>query len=438
MPDEDQVERYPNNKWFVGYFFSNLAGGLTNPLMTLFVVIYLGLGVFYVGIASALASAAAVPALIFWGNLSDRIRKRKAFILIGFYGAFASLLLILLVHNIWAYLAVMMIFQIVVMASVPVSTLIIVENSTEKAWPGAISKFNGISALGTIAGLIAGSAMILLIIGEIPSNLPMFYVLAGAVYAIASLSVSLTVPEPRSNIPRRKLWKINSIRVFEKVRYFPNAVIHVISKSENGGKPLTADLKRYLLSTTFLMFGFQIFFVAFPVFVLERLGASQADIFILYLANAIGSAVGYRFAGNLSSRYGDRKMTAIALAIRIILFLAMGIMAFTITSYVDVWIAVVVYGVLGGLWSFIGLGQITGVSRLAGKALRGKAIGYYNSLNGVAQIIAGVGAGLIAFYLGYGPDFIIAAIIVLTGSGLALRLTAGKRISHAIAQAANP
>ncbi len=57
-----------DNRWFIGYVFSNLAAGLTTPLIPLFIVFYLKSNVEYVGLVSALASLASVPALIFWGK----------------------------------------------------------------------------------------------------------------------------------------------------------------------------------------------------------------------------------------------------------------------------------------------------------------------------------------------------------------------------------
>ena len=89
---DPQEENYSNNSWYLGYLASNAAGGLTTPLIPLFITFYLGLNVFDVGITSAIASSASVPALIFWGLLSDRYKKRKVFILVGFIGGFISYL----------------------------------------------------------------------------------------------------------------------------------------------------------------------------------------------------------------------------------------------------------------------------------------------------------------------------------------------------------
>ena len=388
-------------------------------------VSYLGLGVFYVGLVSSLSSAASVPALLFWGNLSDRVRKRKIFILMGFYGSFATLLSMILVHTFLEYILVMMAFQVVAMASVPVSTLIIVENSPEKNWSVALSKFNSTAAAGTLVGLVSGSVAIFTAVGNEPVFLPLFYVAAGLFYLFSSLAVSFTIPEPARKLSRNSLRGINAVRIFEKIRYFPASVIHLAPSLGRKNGKLSSDLKLYLLSTTLLMFGFQVFMVAFPVYVLESLDAGQGEIFVLYLANSIGSAVAFRFAGNMSQKHGDRKLTGVALASRVIIFASMGVVALMeLSGPGTIYLSIVMYGIIGALWAFIGLGQIKGVSRLAGKRLRGKGIGYYNSLNGVAQIGAGITGGFIALSAGYGADFILASLIVLFTSGLALRLTA--------------
>ena len=62
--DETSQESFSHNTWYLGYLTSNISGGLTTPLIPLFITVYLGMNVFYVGITSAIASAASVPALI--------------------------------------------------------------------------------------------------------------------------------------------------------------------------------------------------------------------------------------------------------------------------------------------------------------------------------------------------------------------------------------
>ncbi|WP_061951338.1 hypothetical protein [Acidiplasma cupricumulans] len=54
------------------------------PLIPLFIVVYLHSNVVFVGLVTSISSMASVPALIMWGDLSDKFKKRKIFILIGF------------------------------------------------------------------------------------------------------------------------------------------------------------------------------------------------------------------------------------------------------------------------------------------------------------------------------------------------------------------
>jgi len=154
---EHSFEPISGRKWFLGYFLSNLAGGITSPLIPMYVLIYLHSNVFYVGLTSALVSAAGVPFLIFWGNISDRLGLRKVFILLGFLGGGVSLLGIAFANSVLIYIAVLAVFQIVIMASVPVSTMIIIENTSRESWPNMMSTFSMVSSAGTVLGLSIGT-----------------------------------------------------------------------------------------------------------------------------------------------------------------------------------------------------------------------------------------------------------------------------------------
>ncbi len=78
-------------KWFYAYLPNGMAGGATSPLIPLFTRI-LGGSVADVGAVAAASSIASVPAFIGWGNLSDRLSRRKVFVLVGFLGTALSLL----------------------------------------------------------------------------------------------------------------------------------------------------------------------------------------------------------------------------------------------------------------------------------------------------------------------------------------------------------
>ena len=409
--------------WFASYLFSNVSSGLTSPLLPLFVVIYLHASVIDVGTISSIASAASVPALIFWGNLSDSIGKRKIFLLIGFFGSFLSLLLILIVNTLGMYALTLIIFQILAMASTPVATLLILESTVEKRWPNVMSNFNTVSYIGLVAGLGIGTLMLNLYGNGNSHFLPELYVISAFIYLLAGVSAWVLLPEPKKRIPRYspKLSKTFSIRTVERVRYFPSNVIHTVSVKKVG-KKLAKRTKTYIFYTCFLMFGFQLFFIPFPVFMLNVLHANETEVFIMYLLNNVASAVAFRISGRTINRLGVSKSLSVALFSRVgILGFSTFLAVLLIGFQFSIPLAILSYTLMGFFWSFISISWVTSISKLAIPENRGKAIGYYNSFLGIGQIGSGVVSGYVAYSFGYGIEFLLASLAVLIGGIMLVR-----------------
>lgn len=404
-------------------------------MIPLFVTIYLGLNVLYVGITSAVVSAASVPALIFWGMLSDRFRKRKIFIMIGFLGAFASLIPIIFVRDLGQYILVLIVFQLVVMASVPVSTLILVENANRDQWSGVMGKFNTLASIGTVAGLALGIIFVVVYSNIGSSILLYMYVVSAFFYLAAATIIHFTVPEPARTIPRRFLGRLHTIRIMERNRFFPSNVVHFLGLG--GTKhPLTRTLKGYLFGTFFLMFAFQVFMVPYPVYMINFLGSTQTEIYILYLFNAALGAMTYLTTGRISNRLGLRGMLALPLISRVVVFGTMGFLVMVAyESTIWMFVFIMIFGVIGSLWSFIGIAETASISGISPPELRGKAIGYYNSLNGVGQIFGGSVSGILSSYIGYSVDFVTAAVMVAIGAAAILRLTPSKVLRQKVVEA---
>ena len=414
-----------DHAWFTSYLLSNISGGIISPLIPLFVVLYLHSNVEYVGIVSALSSAASVPALIFWGNLSDKLKRRKIFVVIGFVGSFLSLLLIIVSKTLGMYILTLVIFQFVAVASTPVATLLILESTVEKKWPNVMSTFNIFSYIGLIAGLAVGLVLMSVYANISYSLLPYLYLVAAFIYLAAGISAIFLLPEPVRKLQRNTgaLASIFSLRTTEKIRYFPNYMIHIISSRKNNGtSKLAQRTKIYIFYTGFLMFAFQLFFVPFPVFMIDKLRGTQDEIFIMYLLNDFASAIAFLFSGRLLNSIGIAKTLSIALFSRVgILFSAMVLALFFGSLSFSLYLGIAIYAIMGLFWSFISISWSTSISKLALPENRGKAIGYYNSFLGIGQIISGVTAGLLALYFGYSITFALAAITVLSGAALLIR-----------------
>ncbi len=406
-----------NHAWFVSYLLSNTSTGLTSPLIPLFIVVYLHASVVDVGTVSSIASAASVPALIFWGNLSDSLGKRKIFLLIGFFGSFLSLLLILIVNSIGMFALTLVIFQALAMASTPVATLLILESTVEKRWPNVMASFNIVSYVGLVAGLGVGTLLLNLYGSKNTHFLPDLYLVSAFIYLGAGISAMLLLPEPKKRISRYspKLSNYYFFRSVEKFKYFPSQVIHTIG-FKKVGKKMAGRTKLYIFYTSFLMFGFQLFFIPFPVFFLNKLHGTESEVFIMYLLNNVASAIAFNLTGRSINVMGVSKTLSVALFSRVGVLGFTTFLAFALVGFqYSIPLAVLSYTLMGLFWSFISISWTTSISKLAKPENRGKAVGYYNSFLGVGQIGSGVVSGLVAFTFGYGMEFFLATLVVLIG-----------------------
>ena len=227
---------------------------------------------------------------------------------------------------------------------------------------------------------------------------------------------SLVLKEPKRKINREKINFLYTVRVIERIRYIPTHILH-IPKIENEKRiRIPSYLKKYLIMALIFMMGFQLFFVPYPVFMIREFNATNNEIYIMYLLNSLMSATTYMPASRYMNYIGSNRMLSYAVLLRIVLFVVIGIISFFIINNIFYLIFYIfMYGFFGAIWSFIGLSEVTSISNMSDASVRGKVVGFYNSFNGIGQIIGSGLSGIIAVSIGYSGDFFIAALVVLSG-----------------------
>jgi MFS family permease len=417
--------------WYLAYIFSNISAGLLNPMIPLFISIYFQRGVVFVGIASSLASLSSVVALILWGNISDNVRKRKMFVLIGFFGAFLSLFFIMFINNIMEYIIILVVYQFFAMASVPVSTLLIIENEVESMWSRTVAVFSAISTIGTVSGLALG----LIIVIRNPSSigiLKIIYLISSLVYLVAFILAYFLLRESTTKIKRSSIQGLFSIRGFERTRYAPTYVFHIIKlfgrkKDIKTGR----NLLLYIIVCGVLMMGFQTFFTPYPVFLIDKFNGTESLVYTMFLLNSGFSVISFNLSGGYIKKVSLQKAIYIPLMVRMSVFALTGIIPFLgLYTYPYMILIILIYGGMGFVWSFISITQITAVTKMATKYNRGRAIGYYNSILGVGQILGAFISGYLVIFIGYSGDFVVAGAIVALGFLGAIKIRAGDRSSE--------
>ena len=132
-----------DERWYISFFFSRMAGGASSTLVPLFVIYVLGGGVGAVAIAVVSVSLATVPAFIFWGDYTDRTRRRKFPLVIGTAMTALSFIVMGLAEDMSVFVAGNVMYGLFLAATVPTSTILIMEHNPEADWGKAVGRFSG-------------------------------------------------------------------------------------------------------------------------------------------------------------------------------------------------------------------------------------------------------------------------------------------------------
>ncbi|MFC7044038.1 MFS transporter [Halobacteriaceae archaeon GCM10025711] len=181
-------------------------------------------------------------------------------------------------------------------------------------------------------------------------------------------------------------------------------------------RPFTTGLPVYLVATGLFFLGFAVFFGPLPAYLAAEQYTAQ-QIFVLFVASSVASAVLYSRAADVARRTDLRRLNAGALAARGALFPAVTALGGVTWGFGGL---LVVFGLLGAFWAVIAVTATSLVTRLAPRYVRGKALGQYTALSGVGSGVGSVLGGAIAASLNYAAAFAVAGLLVLAGAGLAL------------------
>lgn len=411
-----------DERWYYSFLPNNMAGGATSPLIPLFVTEVLGGPLTQVGLVSAFSSLASVPSNIIWGNLSDTMKKRRVFIIIGFGGLALSLLMMALATSMNSYLFANLVMGALSTAAAPVGTVLILESFKRSEWPQRLGAFSKVGGIGWLAGLILGTVWLSSFeTGEGEFAMRALFLVGSALSTLSMVLAYKWVPEPHFKLDRRlidgPLLDI-PLMIAERARYLPHRLGHIllITSKSLRGENFTSELRKFYACMFVTFTGFHTFFVAFPVFLKQYVGLLSWEVFLIYVAASLASAVTYSAAGRWSARVGSRKVLGGSIVGRIILFP----LAFTITvlplGRLEIVAAFcVLHGLIGFCWANISVAGNHIVAKVSYPKWRAESTGMYTSMQGMAIITGAVIGGFVGQYLGYQALFILSSLFMVFG-----------------------
>jgi MFS family permease len=385
-------------------FLLFMAGGLTGPMTSLYLRM---LGASY-AIIGLLGTQASLTNLVFsyaWGHISDRMRQRKLFLVIGLGGITLSYGLMSLIPNfIWAF--PLRLLTVLAQSAYGTASLALMGDllEHEQGRGRSMGTYRGLGSLGFglmafIAGFIADR-----------SGLRVNYALGGVLTAMAFL-LSLAIREPRL-LARTGQPAAEPVPQREKAAGQDSTA----GEAEVPGKVVRRLPMVPLLVSAFIWsLAFSGVYAVWANYMVERLGYSQTAMSQLW---SIASTSEFPFmilAGWLSDRVGRMPM------------LSLGFLCWTLVfaGYIGIpampWI-VLIQLTRGFAFSAYTATAMTYAAEVRSQAERGRASGLFGSAGGLGSIIGSAMGGALAQLVGFVPMIVFGGSVYMGVNALRWRM----------------
>ena len=393
---KSQMRHRPNpEKWFYSFIPFKVSTGGAAPLIPL-LTMELGGGPREVGIVNAVGSFASMLGGLFWGKLSDRLNRRKVFLITGFLGTALSTFLFALARSVSSVIFANALYTFFIAATVPIPVLIITKAFRLEDWDYEIGRFNEICGWAWVLGLVVGFVLSHL--------LPLRWI-----FAVLGLIGLLSAPWGMRTIKEvplylsRKILGVYAGYVVEKFRYLPNFITHLPRLSTNGFGGL-------YLSTFLFWFGAMLYFTQFPVLLKVR-GFGASMLYLMSIGNSAVSAYMYARVGKRVKAKGGYRTLKLGLLLRGLSFLLLTFATF-ITGPLFPVLAFISYFLAGYTWAFIGISTTTVISRFAPPGKKGTLIGAYNLVSSLGAVAGNLTSGFMVSLLGLTGNFALASAFI--------------------------
>lgn len=419
--------------WFYSYLPTNMAGGCFDSLLPVFIVLALGGSVGDVAAVSVAASFAAVPSLIFWGKISDTVRWRKHFVVLGFLGRTVAYTVMGFSVGTGQLLFANILMGLLASASTPAMSILILESFNKDVWSEKIGLFNKVAGMGNIAGIALGSLWITFTpeIFGISVSLRLLFLFNAVLALVGTWLAFILIVEPEEKLSRETFHDhiLQIIRwTQDRSRYLPGKLYHffswnhmkIVVESHSRGN----NFILWFLAASFIYnIGAVGFFTIAPVFLMSGLGLSGALIFTLSFIQAVSSTVLFKYFGRFSDK-GDKPAllfySKIARAFIFTLYIfAVPLLAWSYTGAVALLVAL--HLAMGITWAIIADTQLPIAVSSGSDEHKGSHAGIFNATVGLGAIAGGAVGGIAALAIGFIPSIVACAVIVLA-SGFILRI----------------
>lgn len=363
-------------------FLTDCSSEMIYPLLPAFLASQFGAGALALGLIEGVAEATAAFLKLYSGVWSDRARKKKPFVLVGYGLSGFARPLIGLATSWWGVLVIRFFDRIGKGIRSSPRDSIIAASVDADARGRAFGLQRAMDHAGSVVGpLIASGLLLLPFIGVrhvfLLAAIPAVLAFLALYYFVDEKVVLESGPEEKASIMKLD-WSL-----------------------------LTPDFKKLLVALFVFTLGQST--DAFLLLKLNEVGVPASAIALLWALQSIVKMISSQVGGNLSDRFGDRKLMIIGW-----IFYSAVYFAFSRELGRDSFVALfLLYGLYFGLTE---PSERSVVSKLASGRHRGTAFGFFYLVTGVAALPASVLFGIVWQTYGASTAFQMGAVLSLVAS----------------------
>jgi MFS family permease len=385
--------------WRLGFFFHEMGFGLLSIFLPLYLLkIDAANGLFFVGVITAIALFAAIPASFFWGYLCDKTRHYKRYILLAFLASGVLLCLFAFTTDIALLILIFAVMSIFHAAHEAPKNVLISELYSHQDWERNFAFYEGVTEVGTLIGLLLGFFASYFGVSAVNT----LFLVAGLNFVALVLSI-LFVTDPPMIFER-------SLVSIEKTVDFASHGVFLASRMMDG---IGLDKKLKRENVTAFCFGLVLFslatsilFTPMPVFV-NRI-APAGFVFAIFVLNSGGAIGGYALAGKRSP--GQTGKTHVAGLVLFRSLLAFALLAALNLSSLNVLLTTGILIVMGFIFAVF----MVSILALSMELIPAGKAGLINVLIGLGGAFGSFIGPFIAQVSGFLQVFIVAGAIFFT------------------------
>jgi MFS family permease len=348
-----------------------------------------------VSLATTVYALAVIPASLFWGELTQRLKKIKLFIMLSVTGVIPLIFLLYILHSVLLAIIIYAVYAFILTASSPAINILIMNKRKNTVLRSYYGVYGLMSIIGNIIGYLPGVLLFSDVIAK-------YLLILFAFNTVSIIFAILFIKEEKNHIKNKKSDTIHSLfPVLNSMSKFPQILAGhnlIVELANIRKRKKTVRIMTIFAAIALVNFGMYLFNTSYIPF-LYSYKISYSDIFIINLLNGFGQVIIYLIfmlgRAKNTLRHYYRLSTIVRSSGYLIAILS--VISLTALLYLNLF-SYFVAGIGYALWN-ISASVIIYVN-ISGK-MEAHYVGLWSAIIGISGVLGAISSGFMSFYAGY-------------------------------------